>query len=238
MRPTLHRWRDWLLATPDPLSRGGDDRGASLVEVTVAMAIGAVLLVTVIGVLDSASTAARSMESRAEINERRGVLEDRLGTMVRAAHELTSAAATEICTSGRSRRPIDDVSTVSATAFESTPRDTCVRVDGSAILSVATTSGSPSSELILTGATGSAFTFFDADAMPVEPAAGTEQISAADLARVRRVVFTTTVTDRLRRTTEDLELQFALGGTRFTAEQSWRGRAGATDHPATDEGDG
>jgi Tfp pilus assembly protein PilW len=233
----VRRIHKWLITSPTSISRGGGDQGAALVEVMVAMAISAVLLVSIIGLLDSSSNAARSMESRAEINERSGVLQDRLGAVVRAAMAITFASDTEICASSRSRVPIDGVTTASTTAFEASPRDTCVRVDGSTIQGVTTTSGSPSSELILTGATGSAFTYFTADAVQLVADSDTGQITEADLATVRRVVFSTTVTDRLGRTSEQLQMQFAVGAARFAADQSWRGRAGHLDQPETISGE-
>ena len=241
MKHLVQRVHHWLITTPSSPSPRGEnhrDHGASLVEVMVAMVISAVLLASIIGLLDSSSNAARSMETRAEINERSSLLQDRLGAVLRGAMSVTSASDTEICTTARSRVPIDAVTTVSATAYESDPRDTCVRVVGSTIQGVTTTSGSPSSELILNGATGSAFTYFDADAnaLTVDPSTG--QISEANLALVRRVGFATTVTDRLGRTSEQLQMQFAVGATRFTAEQSWRGRAGSIDQPTTSGGPG
>ena len=200
------------------------------------MVISAVLLASIIGLLDSSSQAARSMETRAEINERSSVLQNRLGAVLRGAMSLTFASDTEICTSARSRQPIDNVTTVSATAFTSAPRDTCVRVDGSTIQSVTTTSGSPSSELILNGATGSAFTYFTADGEQLSVNPETGRLADTDLTTVRRVVFSTTVSDRLGRTTENLQIQFALGSARFNAEQSWRGRAGFIDESVTISG--
>jgi Tfp pilus assembly protein PilW len=188
----VHQWLTTTHSSPSP--RAGDhgghgDHGASLVEVMVAMVISAVLLASIVGLLDSSSSAARSMETRAEINERSALLQDRLGAVLRGAMSVTFASETEICTTARSRVPIDQVTTVSATAYESAPRDTCVRVEGSTIQAVTTTSGSPSSELILNGATGSAFTFFDAEAtaLTVDPVTG--QISDTDLALIRRVGF-------------------------------------------------
>lgn len=244
MKHLVQRVHHWLITNrSSPSPRAGDhrddgDHGASLVEVMVAMVISGVLLASIIGLLDSSSHAARSMETRAEINERSSLLQDRLGAVLRGAMSVTSASDTEICTTTRSRVPIDAVTTVSATAYESAPRDTCVLVEGSTIQGVTTTSGSPSSELILNGATGSAFTYFDADAnaLTVDPSTG--QISEADLAKVRRVEFITTVTDRLGRTSEQLHMQFAVGVTRFTAEQSWQGRAGSIDQATTSGGSG
>jgi len=234
----VQRVHDWLITHRSSPSARGGDQGASLVEITVAMVISAVLLASIIGLLDSSSHAARSMETRADMNERSALLQDRLGAVLRGAMSVTFASHTVICTTARSRVPIDQVTSVSATAYESAPRDTCVRVEGSTIQAVTTTSGSPSSELILNGATGSAFTFFDADAavLTVDPSTG--QIAEAELALVRRVRFATTVTDRLGRTSEQLHMQFAVGVTRFTAEQSWRGRAGSLDQPATSGGSG
>jgi Tfp pilus assembly protein PilW len=229
----LQRIRNWLITSPASNRRGGGDHGAALVEVMVAMVISAVLLASVIGLLDSSSSAARAMESRAEINERSSVLQDRLGAVLRGAVSMTLASDTEVCTSTRSRVPISAVTTVSATPFESTPRDTCIRVDGPTILNVTTTSGSPSAELILNGATGSAFTYFTADAEQVNVDPATGQITEADLLTVRRVMFSTTVSDRLGRTTEQLQMQFAVGAARFSAEQSWRGRAGFINEPVT-----
>jgi type II secretory pathway pseudopilin PulG len=242
VKQRLHQLHKWLIsskAATDTTNRVNPrkfnpDHGASLVEVMVAMVISAVLLASIIGLLDSSSQAARSMETRAEINERSSVLQNRLGAVLRGAVSLTFA--TEICTSARSRQPIDNVTTVSATAFTSAPRDTCVRVDGSTIQSVTTTSGSPSSELILNGATGSAFTYFNADGEQLSVDPETSHLAATDLTTVRRVVFSTTVSDRLGRTTENLQIQFALGSARFSAEQSWRGRAGFIDEPVTISG--
>lgn len=234
----LRRVHQWLITTRSSPSPGGGDQGASLVEVMVAMVISAVLLASILGLLDSSSQAARSAGIRAEINERSSLLQDRLGAVLRGAMSVTFASDTKICTTARSRVPMDGVTTVSATAYESAPRDTCVSVEGSTIQGVATTSGSPSSELILNGATGSAFTYFDADATPLIVDPSTGQISEADLALVRRVGFATTVTDRLGRTSEQLQMQFAVGVARFTAEQSWRGRAGSSDQPATSGGSG
>ncbi len=245
----VRRCRDWLtnrsgpeahtasshIAAPTTASR--DRGGASLVEVMVAMVISAVLLASIIGLLDSSSSAARSMESRAEINERSSQLHNRLGAVLRSAVELEVATATQVCTSARSRTPVANLSTASATPFEGAPREACVLVEGSLIQSVTTTSGSPSTELIFTGATGSAFTYFDADATLVTPDALTSQISESDLARVRRVVFTTTISDRLGRTTETIQIEFALGASRFGAEQSWRGRVGATTSATTSGGE-
>jgi Tfp pilus assembly protein PilW len=240
VKQLFRRVHQWLITThSSPSPRAGDhgghgDHGASLVEVMVAMVISAVLLASIVGLLDSSSSAARSMETRAEINERSALLQDRLGAVLRGATSVTFASETEICTTARSRVPIDQVTTLSATAYESAPRDTCVRVEGSTIQAVTTTSGSPSSELILNGATGSAFTFFDAEAtaLTVDPVTG--QISDTDLALIRRVgVHATTVTDRLGRTSEQLQMQFAVGAARFSAEQSWRGRAGSLDQSTT-----
>lgn len=244
MKHLVQRVHHWLINTrSSPSPRGGDhrddgDHGASLVEVMVAMVISAVLLASILGLLDSSSQAARSAGIRAEINERSSLLQDRLGAVLRGAMSVTFASDTKICTTARSRVPMDGVTTVSATAYESAPRDTCVSVEGSTIQGVATTSGSPSSELILNGATGSAFTYFDADATPLIVDPSTGQISEADLALVRRVGFATTVTDRLGRTSEQLQMQFAVGVARFTAEQSWRGRAGSSDQPGTSGGSG
>jgi hypothetical protein len=93
--------RAWLVATThrgrNPVAT---DRGAaSLVEVMIAMVISAVLLASVLGLLDSASTVAQSMEMRAETDERVSILRDRLGSVVQSSTEpLRCVAGPDIAT--------------------------------------------------------------------------------------------------------------------------------------------
>jgi hypothetical protein len=281
MRRTAIKIHDWLLeTTPQPGLRRHRNRGAaSLVEVIVAMAVSAVLLISIIGLLDSASNAVRTMELRADINERASLLQDRLAAVLRSStaplqcldpvsepdpgepdsgeldsgepdsggspggdqransncqrFEATdavifSAAATEICTLSRSRVPVLFDSATPSSTLLGMPRVSCVRADGGLIQSVSTIDQITSGELILNGAVDAGFTYFDAEADLIDPDPVTNELSESDLAKVRSVVFTTIVTDRLQRSTETLRIEFAVGAQRFAAEQSWRGRIGTS----------
>jgi type II secretory pathway pseudopilin PulG len=204
--------------------RSGDAGGASLVEVTVAMAVASVLTLAVFGLLESTSRVTRATETRAETAERTAVLRERLGAALRAGVTLERASATEVCTTARPRTP---VAADAATGFLTDPpevdrREVCLRLEAGRLLADTTTSGAPSTESILTGVTEADVRYLDAD--EADLGTGEAPLDAQDLAAVRTVVFTATVTGDRGRTREDLELVFALGAARFSSEQSWRGR--------------
>jgi len=204
--------------------RSSDAGGASLVEVTVAMAVASVLTLAVFGLLESTSRATRATETRAETVERTAVLGERLGAALRAGVTLERASATEVCTTARPRTP---VAADAATGFLTDPpevdrREICLRLEDGRVLADTTTSGAPSTESILTGVTEAGLRYLDAE--EADLGNGEAPLDEADLAAVRTVVFTATVIGDRGRTREDLELVFALGAARFSSEQSWRGR--------------
>jgi Tfp pilus assembly protein PilV len=273
---------DWLVATtkrgrtPAEADRGG----ASLVEVMIAMVISAVLLASVLGLLDSASTVAQSMEMRAETAERVATLRDRLGSVVQSSTAplrcvagtdiattsvttastsdpvtddrtdptctrletfdtaLLSASPIEVCGLARSKAPV----TISAetppsgsSVALSAPRIGCVRIENSTVVyttvdteATSTDSAAPNAELILTNATQAGFVYFTAESEQLVPAEATGVLSDIDRLRVRRVVFVAVIETRQGRISEDVQVEFALGAARWGAEQSWKGRIGAS----------